>query len=701
MGTVYAFGYNNGTFGNNDLVSVSSPIIVNTQGWFQLPVGGISVFAIGYDNNLYSCGSNTNGQLAIGSVVSQSSFIQVTFDGSWQSVKGGYSFIALKNDGSIWGWGNNSNGQCGLGDTIPRSSMVQIGTSTDWASISNNSAGNVTAAIKKNGTLWCWGSNIVGGYGNNSTAYASSPIQVGTASNWSQVVCGDASFAIKTDGTLWSTGWGSSGSTGRNTTVDSSSWVQIGSGSDWYMCDTTGGSPLALKKNGTLWVWGGNFAGQIGNNTTVNVSSPVQVAGSWTMAASSGSGYIGIKNDGTCWCWGTNSSGQIGQGNVANYSSPVQVLGGVSNLQIGYGSLQRSFVQSGVTSTPTMTPSPTPSASPSGTPSPTPSFSPNPSPTPSESPSPTPSDTPSPSPSESPTPTPTPSDSPMPTAMPIPSLSPTATPGPVTYQYYFLIDCARTYNKIGRSTKTPAEMASTPNWFVGPNLCFTIAGYDPGPAYDYDLDASTSAPVNGCTDPLCNPPAITPTAATNFVTNTLLPNADGYDFYNQGTGMGNLALTFQNSSSSAQAVFVSLFNQSNQTMIISVNGVNYPVYAGQSFSQTITLKAGNFISISSAIPSLYTAATVFGQIYVARNSGCAYIAKLTPTTRAVEGDEGSLDTSVINGVSQQRNAYITITENGDQVKVIETSVDDNNCFNTNIQGLPDVMPLVCSGCPQY
>jgi hypothetical protein len=285
--------------------------------------------------------------------------------------------------------------------------------------------------------------------------------------------------------------------------------------------------------------------------------------------------------------------------------------------------------------------------------------------------------------------------------MPIPSLSPTATPAPTSsgYYYYLLIDCARTYNKVGRTTKTPAQIVATPNWFVGPNLCFVVVGYATGPAYDYDLDASTSAPINGCTDPLCNPPAITPTASTNFVTNSLLPNADGYDYYNQGTGSGSLSLTFQNSSSSAQAIFVSLFNQSTQTMILSVNGVNYPIYAGQSFSQTITLKAGNFITIASLMPELYASSTVFGQIYVARPSQCAYIANLTPATRAVEGDEGSLDTSVVNGVSQQRNAYITITENGDQVKVIETSVDDGNCFNTNIQGLPDVIPLVCSGYP--
>ena len=667
MGTVFAFGSNNGTYGNGTIANASSPTIVNTQGWYQLPLGGASSVGIGYDNNIYSCGLNNNGQLGDNTVVAKSSFVQITSNGLWQSVKGGYSFIALKNDGSIWSWGNNNGGQCGLGDTNRRSSMVQIGSDTDWASISNSSYGNVTAAIKNNGTLWCWGVNAFGAYGNNNAISASSPIQVGTASNWSQVSCGDASFAVKTDGTLWSTGYGANGYTGINTTVTSSSWTQIGSGTDWYSCNTIGTSPLAIKKNGTLWVWGDNTSGQLGNNTVVKVSSPIQVVGSWTMAASHGTGYIGIKSDGTCWAWGSNSVGQVGQGNVINYSSPVQVLSGVADLYIGYGFIGKSFVQAGTQ--PTTTPSPTPSESPT--------------PTPSESP------------------TPTPTDSPMPTAMPIPSLSPTATPAPTSsgYYYYLLIDCARTYNKVGRTTKTPAQIVATPNWFVGPNLCFVVVGYATGPAYDYDLDAPTSAPINGCTDPLCSPPAIAPTASTNFVTNSLLPNADGYDYYNQGTGAGSLSLTFQNSSSSAQAVFVSLFNQSTQTMLLSVNGVNYPIYAGQSFSQTITLKAGNFITIASLMPALYASSTVFGQIYVARPSQCAYFANLTPATRAVEGDEGSLDTSVVNGVSQQRNAYITITQNGDQVKVIETSVDDDNCFNTNIQGLPDVIPLVCSGYP--
>ena len=77
---------------------------------------------------------------------------------------------------------------------------------------------------------------------------------------------------------------------------------------------------------------------------------------------------------------------------------------------------------------------------------------------------------------------------------------------------------------------------------------------------------------------------------------------------------------------------------------------------------------------------------------------CQYYLHLTPQDRAVEGQEGSLDSSVINGCSVQRTGYITISANNNQVKTMELS--DCSCIDTNIQILPDVIPLVCSGYPQ-
>ena len=48
----------------------------------------------------------------------------------------GSSPFAIKTDGTLWSWGYNvSNGQLGDGTTVSKSSPVQIGTATNWSSI--------------------------------------------------------------------------------------------------------------------------------------------------------------------------------------------------------------------------------------------------------------------------------------------------------------------------------------------------------------------------------------------------------------------------------------------------------------------------------------------------------------------------------------------------------------------------------------
>ena len=42
--------------------------------------------------------------------------------------------IATKTDGTLWSWGNNGSGQLGDGTIINRSSPVQVGTGTNWIS---------------------------------------------------------------------------------------------------------------------------------------------------------------------------------------------------------------------------------------------------------------------------------------------------------------------------------------------------------------------------------------------------------------------------------------------------------------------------------------------------------------------------------------------------------------------------------------
>ena len=103
---------------------------------------------------------------------------------------------------NLYSWGRNNNGQLGLGNTTLYSSPVQLGSLTDWSQVSSGIYH--TLAIKTNGTLWSWGYNGVGSLGLGDTTNRSSPVQVGALTNWLSVSAGyQISAAIKTNGTLW------------------------------------------------------------------------------------------------------------------------------------------------------------------------------------------------------------------------------------------------------------------------------------------------------------------------------------------------------------------------------------------------------------------------------------------------------------------------------------------------------------------
>jgi len=132
--------------------------------------------------------------------------------------------------------------------------------------------------------------------------------------------------------------------------------------------------------------------------------------------------------------------------------------------------------------------------------------------------------------------------------------------------------------------------------------------------------------------------------------------------------------------------------------LVNVNSINYAVYASENFDKTFAVPQNGIMTVAALTGGFFPASSVTGAVYVNAPADCAYRLKLTPTVRAVEGDEGSLDTSVINGRSMQRTGYLTITENVTQVKVME--LPDGSCINTQIQQLPDVIPLITDGYPQ-
>jgi alpha-tubulin suppressor-like RCC1 family protein len=211
--------------------------------------------------------------------------VQVGALTNWKQVAvGWYHVAAIKTDGTLWTWGGNFQGQLGLGSVAYVSSPVQVGSLSNWKQVACNSIGH-TLAVKTDGTLWSWGGNYRGqlgisaiGFTAGSAGYYSSPVQVGSLTNWKQVAGGQShSACIKTDGTLWTFGAGDSGQLGNGTLISYSSPVQVGSLTNWKQLTAGYSNCAAIKTDGTLWNWGDNSQGQLGQSNITNRSSPVQV----------------------------------------------------------------------------------------------------------------------------------------------------------------------------------------------------------------------------------------------------------------------------------------------------------------------------------------------------------------------------------------------------------------------------------------
>ena len=224
-----------------------------------------------------------------------SSPTQVGTDTNWPQdgnslISTGYiTSFAIKTNGTLWSWGDNENGALGhnSAEGLNRSSPTQIGTDTTWKSVRPLFYGGI--ANKTDGTLWSWGQSTTGITGHNANVSLSSPTQIGTDTTWSILDGGGGGryaltmSAIKTDGTLWTWGSNEYGLLGQNQGHDvehRSSPIQVGTDTNWAYSNMARYNALATKTDGTLWAWGYNQTGMFGQNTSSpvgNVSSPTQV----------------------------------------------------------------------------------------------------------------------------------------------------------------------------------------------------------------------------------------------------------------------------------------------------------------------------------------------------------------------------------------------------------------------------------------
>ena len=327
-----------------DVVSVSA------GGW----LGSDSpVMIIKTNGSLWALGNNTHGQLGDSTTTSRSEPIKIMDDKAAVSV-GGFHTMAIKTDGSLWAWGGNGQGQLGDGTTTDRHTPVKI--MDDVIAISAGAGHSM--AITSDGVLWGWGHNGTGRLGYAATADELNPIHpspMKIMDDVAEVSAGfDHTMVIKKDGSLWAFGSNAMGrlGVGPPTIPPETPWSGTPSPSphpikimDGVVAIAAGDChSLAITSDGSLWGWGYIASRMQTGNNTLDINTPMEIL--WEIGlermrldatpyvimenvasvSTWGDHTLAVRTDGSIWAFGDNRHAQIGDG--GEYGFPEE--GGVS-----------------------------------------------------------------------------------------------------------------------------------------------------------------------------------------------------------------------------------------------------------------------------------------------------------------------------------------------------------------------------------
>lgn len=252
---------------------------------------------------------------------------------AWQQVAvADQHACAIQQNGTLWCWGSGAFGKLGLNSLSNATTPTQVGSASDWTDIACGE--HFTCGIRHNQSLYCWGQNLFGqvGVGDSHTTQFLTPQPVSTSIVWTQLTAG-AFHACALDHHGWAWCWGYNG----NASAIPPDHGRLGIGSTTPMVleptrvvtsvtygRIAAGSAhtCAIHSNG-LDCFGANDGGQLGNGQTTPQTIPIRVSdGTWLDVVAGGLHSCGIRDDDRLWCWGAGAAGQLGNGVFDDYLYP-------------------------------------------------------------------------------------------------------------------------------------------------------------------------------------------------------------------------------------------------------------------------------------------------------------------------------------------------------------------------------------------
>jgi len=223
--------------------------------------------------------------------------------------------LAIKKDGTIWAWGSNKEFQLGLNsDVIEAKTATQI---EGFTATSVAAGYSFSVALQQSGFVYVWGCN--------QEQYPR--LVYGISDAVSIAASDDDVLVLCKDGTVWQ--WAADGGTpARVPGLDSIAAISAG-----------GAHFMALTYSGEIWTWGINTFGQLGIGSTASQSKPVKIEGFIGINSISAgfSHSLAINEKGKVFAWGNNSYGELGNGTTVNSLTPVEVKQITNAVQISAG----------------------------------------------------------------------------------------------------------------------------------------------------------------------------------------------------------------------------------------------------------------------------------------------------------------------------------------------------------------------------
>jgi alpha-tubulin suppressor-like RCC1 family protein len=266
---------------------------------------------------------------------------QVTGDVTQPRIAAGDTHtLVVKRDGTVWSFGSNGLGYLGDGTTTPKSLPVRVAALTG---IKGVAAGiQHSLAVGLDGRVYSWGGNSANQLGDSvPIGYRTMPLPVPAVTNAVAVAAGSYySLALTNTGQVWAWGANTSGQLGLGSPSSTQPTPTLVPGLSGIVGIAAGDThSFAWTSAGALYAWGANGNGKLGDNSQNQRNSPVVITGITGVAEAAAGQYHSIArtSSGQVWTWGRNVDGALGVGNTTERWVPTQVtsLSGVRAVGIG------------------------------------------------------------------------------------------------------------------------------------------------------------------------------------------------------------------------------------------------------------------------------------------------------------------------------------------------------------------------------